>query len=181
MDDIALVRKVAATSFTWAIEIGAIVSNLGISNNKAVAEALMDKGADRAAGIVQKALFQRLLMWAMMAVDPVRPGDYHLRVAFDRLRDKDVFGEIAQIGNPSRLAFSVEKFAEAENAPELPALRHYRNKQAAHASAPDPILSTPSINDLLLFAGRISVISEALAQGSGVVEICHFEPTEGAH
>jgi len=172
-EEVAIERviQVATSGFTQAIDIAACVSLLGYSNRPDVDEALEKSGAAMAAGIVQKALFQRLLLWTMVAFDPVRRGDYHLRAGIEQLADSNVMTAIAARGDRKRLRRAISLFAAIDGTSKVERLRHIRNKESAHRSARDPNITPASIRDLFEVASTVSRVAEDLANGAGVVSL----------
>jgi hypothetical protein len=83
------IYKVAHIAFFEAIDVRACIETLEASNQSGVLQSLENANAARAAGLIQKALFGRLLMEVMTALDPVRcEGDFHLRVGMDLISEE---------------------------------------------------------------------------------------------
>jgi hypothetical protein len=74
------ILKVARVAFFNAIDFLNCIEALEAGNRSEILRSLEAANAGPAADLVQKALFERLLMGVITAFDPVRPGDFHLGV-----------------------------------------------------------------------------------------------------
>src|SRR6266540_2141962 len=77
------IYKVAKTAFFEATDMLACIEVLEAINQPDVLRSLESKRADLAAGLIQKALFGRLLMTTMTAFDRPQSGDFHLKVGMN--------------------------------------------------------------------------------------------------
>lgn len=163
------VRAVASRAYSDAIDAMACIEILERGNHLAITKDLNDARAWRAAKIIKHALLDRILFISMRAIDPIRkPGDRHLRVAFELLTDPAV---VAYALVEAEIVEAQALWADALSDPRPAKLRHYRNKHAAHISTPDPSVETPIIIELFGFARRTASIAEKLAYATGAMAI----------
>jgi hypothetical protein len=166
-----LVRRIAATGFTDGIDVLASLQVITQGNDVFIIRGIVEGGAARAAVLVRKALFQRVLIMVKRAYDNPRRkgGDRHTKVAIDFLSDPQVFDEVAQHGSRTHLEQAVEFWRSYSSDPRLTRLKHYRDKAIAHLAEKDPEIGDPTINDLTYFATGTADLWARLAWGAGVV------------
>jgi hypothetical protein len=148
--DTELVIKIAKADFFNAIDTMACMKVLERGNSEEAIRELSRTGAGRAAMLIRKALFERLLLTVERAFDPVRKGDLHTAVAFKLLNDPAVFNDVAERGSRSQLELATRIWGRYLVDPRRKQLRHYRNKVVAHISERDPKIAAPLIRDLLV-------------------------------
>src|SRR5215207_2606216 len=94
------VKDIGKQAFLEAIDTAACLAILTAGNASDVIAEIERRRAERAAIIVRKALFQRVLMNVARALAAtIRKGDAHTAVAFKLLEDQMVFEEVAQQGS----------------------------------------------------------------------------------
>jgi hypothetical protein len=162
------IYKVAKTAFFEAIDICCCIEALEASNQPDVLWSLENAKAALAAGLIQKALFGRLLIGVMTAFDPVRRGDFHLRVGMDLIAEEIPRMVVLQRGgNIGEIEAAEHRWAECLNFEPLERLRAYRNKFVAHLSDPPAGMKDPIISELFDLARMTSDVAEFLAHGTG--------------
>ena len=174
------VRKIATSGFNQAIDYSACIIMLEQGKQGGVHIALEQSGANGAATLLQKALFQHSLVEVMAVFDPVRSGDFHLRVGIEMLGERELFDAVAVRGSAGKLTEAITRFQALEGSTTYETLRHYRNKMGAHLSDFDPGIREPLIEDLITFANSSALAAEAFAHGSGVVTLS-LDSQMGAH
>jgi AbiU2 len=160
------IYRVAEIAFFEAVDILGCIEALEASNQPDVVQALNNdkEGADRAAGLVQRALFGRLLMGVMTAYDPVRSGDLHLKVGMDLLGEQIPRMVVLQRGAKLEDIEAAERmWGECLNFEPLERLRNYRNKLVAHLSISD--MQEPINSELFELARMTAKVGELLANG----------------
>jgi hypothetical protein len=168
---ISRIHKVAQIAFLEAIDCGATIKILSEGNGDSIANNLEKLQADLAAGLVQKALFGRLLITVMTAFDPVRKGDFHLRVAIELLTEP-VIGILTQHGSDAELlGQALELWNQCLVHPQMGELRNYRNKEAVHLSDRPESVRDPLIGELLELANMMTRVCELLANGLKMVDL----------
>jgi hypothetical protein len=162
------IYKVAKTAFFDATDMLACIEVLEAGNQPDVLRSLESEGADRAADLIQKALLMRLLMTAMTAYDPMRPGDFHLKVGMDLIAEDIPRRFILQRdGDLSRIEAAETRWAECLQFEPLSRLRKYRNKFVAHLSDPPAGMKDPIVPELFALARMTAEVAEHLAHGTG--------------
>jgi hypothetical protein len=160
------------TAFFEAIDIRACIEALEASNQPDVSRSLNNARAAHAAELIQKALFGRLLMEVMTAFDPVRPGDFHLKVGMDLIREEIPRMVVLQRGGKLDDIEAAERcWADCLNFEPLERLRTYRNKFTAHLSDPPDGMKNPIISELFDLARMTAEVAEHLAHGTGIAAI----------
>jgi hypothetical protein len=167
-----LVKQISTTGFTEAIDLMACLAVLREGESLVVPHALEAANAALAATIVQKALLQRVLMTVERAFAPVKyKSDRHARVAFECLSDPNIFDEVANAGSRKHLEQACATWRIYDQDARRRRLRHYRDKDVAHAGERDPAIPMPLVSELRNYAMGTADALARLARGSGVVEL----------
>jgi hypothetical protein len=162
------IYKVARTAFFEATDMLACIELLEASNQPDVLRSLESERADLAAGLIQKALFGRLLMTAMTAFDPVQSGDFHLKAGMDLIAEDIPRRFILQRGGDlSKIKAAERGWAECLQFEPRDRLRKYRNKFVAHLSDPPAGMKDPIVSELFALARMTAEVAEHLAHGTG--------------
>ncbi|HVV79317.1 MAG TPA: hypothetical protein VHD59_06850 [Pseudolabrys sp.] len=159
------VKKIAASGFTDAIEMLAIIEVLEAGNVGAT-PALNAAGAGRAAGHIQRALFTRLHFLVARAYSKSRDGDLHARRAFDLLKSHAVAKEMQ---NPGDLAEARQFWVKCCGDHRLQRFLHFRDKFLAHLGEPEPGQDIPTYGEVFAIARQTATALEKLAHVTGVV------------
>jgi hypothetical protein len=164
----AWIYRVAEIAFFEAVDILGCIEALEASNQPDVLVSLKNAKANLAAGLVQRALFGRLLMGVMTAFGPVRSsGDLHLKVGMDLLGEQIPRMVVLQRGAKREDIEAAERlWAECLNFEPLGRLRNHRNKLVAHLSISD--MQEPINSELFELARMTAKVAELLANGIGV-------------
>jgi hypothetical protein len=167
-----IVREIAASAFTDAIEIMAIIVTLEAANQKpAITKSLNDADAGRAAEHIKRALFTRLHFLVSRAYAKSREGDLHSRRAFDLLKDAAVRADVVTAGSDSALAEADTRWGKCIGDHRLPAFLHFRDKYLAHLGEPKDGIPIPTYGEVFGLAEDTARAMEKLAQGAGVVSL----------
>jgi hypothetical protein len=164
----AWIHRVAEIAFLEAADILGCIEALEASNQPDVLVSLNNAKAARAAGLVQRALFGRLMLGVMTAYDPVKSkGDLHLKVGMDLVAEQIPRMVILQRGgNLEDIEAAERLWAECLDFEPLGRLRNYRNKLVAHLSI--SVMEEPINSELFELARMTAKVAELLANGVGV-------------
>jgi hypothetical protein len=167
------ILKVARAAFFDAIDFLACIEALEAGNRPDILQSLEAAKAGRAADLVQKALFERLLMGVMTAFDPVRPGDFHLGLGMKLVAEEAP--RIALYGmkgaNLADIEAAERHWAECLKFEPLDSLRTYRNKVVAHLSEYPADKDKPIVRQLFDLAAMTAKVAELLAHGTGIAAV----------
>jgi hypothetical protein len=167
------ILKVAKLAFFGAIDLCSCIEILEAGNQPDVIQSIRDAKASHAADLINKALFQRLVMDVMTPLGPERePGDVHLRVGMELIAEEAPRQTILlRGGNLDEIQAAERRWAECLEYEPLKRLKTYRNKVAAHLSELPPDIGEPIINELFTLARMIAEVGERLAHGTGVAAV----------
>ena len=166
------IYKVARIAFFEAIDIRACIEALEASNQPEVLRSLNNARAAHAADLIQKALFGRLLITVMTAFDPVKRGDFHLKVGMDLIGEEIPRMAVLQRGGKlDDIQAAERRWAECLNFEPRDRLRTYRNKSVAHLSDPPDGMEDPIISELFALARMTAEVAEHLAHGTGFAAV----------
>jgi hypothetical protein len=166
------VRQIAGAAFLDAIDIIRCRAVLRESEDFFVTRALETANASRAANVVSRALWQRILMTVERAFAPnTRKDDRHVRVAFDDLAKPDVFEEVAKTGSRKHLEQACAIWRSYDADPRRRKLRHYRDKVIAHVGKRDPAIPVPLTEELRDYAYGTADVLARLARGASSVDL----------
>jgi hypothetical protein len=141
---------------------------LEASNQSDVLQSLNREKVGLTADLIQKALFGRLLMEVMTAFDPVRQGDFHLRVGMKLIAQEIPRRVVLEKGGDlDKVEAAERRWAECLKFEPLRRLRDYRNKFVAHLSDPPAGMTDPIIAELFALARMTAEVAELLAHGTG--------------
>ena len=138
-DEALLVKKIAADGFLDAIDTWGCLDLLEKGNVAAITHRIEQVGAGKAATIVRKALFLRLLVTIERAFDypsPKHQDDWNTRIAFKLLDDQAVFEKVATLGNRSKLEQARDPWKCLDTGTRREQLREHRNKVVVHQGQP---------------------------------------------
>jgi len=167
-----IVREIAASAFTDAIEIMAIIETLEAGNQKPpVTKGLNDAGAGRAAEHIKRALFTRLHFLVSRAYAKSREGDLHARRAFDLLKDPAVRADVVGKATEADMVDAEVQWNKCIGDHRLPAFLHFRDKYLAHLGEPEDGIPLPTYGEVFGLAKDTAQAMEKLAQGAGVVSL----------
>jgi hypothetical protein len=166
------ILKVARAAFFDAIDFLNCIEALEAGNRSEILRSLEAANAGPAADLVQKALFERLLMGVMTAFDPVRPGDFHLGVGMKLVAEEAPRIVLCQRGaNLADIEAAERRGDECLNFESLAALRTYRNKVVAHLSEYPADKDKPIVRQLFDLAAMTGKVAELLAHGTGIAAV----------
>jgi AbiU2 len=168
------ILKVARVAFFNAIDFLNCIEALEAGNRSEILRSLEAANAGPAADLVQKALFERLLMGVMTAFDPVRRGDFHLGVGVKLVAEKAPRIVLCQMrgANLSDIEAAERRWKEClKNRKSLDALRTYRNKVVAHLSEYPADKDKPIVRQLFDLAAMTAKVAELLAHGTGIAAV----------
>jgi AbiU2 len=164
------VKEIAAWHFLEAIEIGALIEILEASNTPEVVRGIQSSNASHVRPVLVRSLFGSVLLKVVRAYAPnPRPGDRHLRVAFDLLKDSAVRDEVAARGDAAALTAAAQRWNACCGDHRLKTLQHIRDKDLAHLG--EKTKANPLIRDLFGFARTTAGVVESLAKGTGAVTL----------
>jgi hypothetical protein len=167
------ILKVAKFAFVDAIDFLGCIELLEEGNRQDIFQSLASAKASRAADLIQRALFGRVLMEVLTAFDPVRPGDFHLGVGMKLVAEEAP--RIALCGmkgaNLANIEAAERRWAECLNFESLDALRTYRNKVVAHLSEYPADEEKPIVRHLFHLAAMTAKVAELLAHGTGIAAV----------
>jgi hypothetical protein len=147
------VKEIATWHFPEAIEICAAIEILEAGNTPEVLAGIQSSSAKHVRPLLVRMLFGSVLLKTVRAYAPnPRPGDRHLRVAFDLLTDPAVRGEVAARGDATALSSAVQRWDICCGDHRLETLRHTRDKDLAHLG--EKTKPSPLISDLLVLRAR---------------------------
>jgi hypothetical protein len=170
---VELILKVAKAAFFDAINFLGCIEVLEAGNRPDILQSLETANAGLAADLVQKALFERLLMGVMTAFDPERPGDFHLGVGMKLVAEEAsrvMLGKM-QGANLADIEAAQRHWAECLNFEALDSLRTYRNKVVAHLSEYPADKNKPIVRQLFDLAAMTAKVAELLAHGTGIIAV----------
>ncbi len=168
------ILKVARAAFFNAIDFLNCIEALEAGNRSEILRSLEAANAGPAADLVQKALFERLLMGVMTAFDPVRRGDFHLGVGMKLVAEEAPRIVLCQMrgANLADIEAAERRWDEClKNRESLNALRTYRNKVVAHLSEYPADKDKPIVRQLFDLAARTAKVAELLAHGTGIAAV----------
>ncbi len=165
--DAALVRKIRLNCFHEAIDTAASLALIRESNRYFLATRANRPPTRRAAALIRKALFVRVLIFVARAYAPVRKGDRHTRKAFDLLAEPAIFEEVASDGSRQRLKQAQQFWRRLDGSPRYAKLKHYRDKDIAHLGERNRTITTPVEAELVNFANSTIDVWVRLAHGVG--------------
>jgi hypothetical protein len=167
------ILKIARVAFFDAIDTLSCIEVLEASNRPEIIQSLAAANAGRAAELIEKALFGRVLMQVMTAFDPVRPDDFHLGVGMKLVADK-VPRIVLCKSKGTHLAdikAAERNWAKCVNFKPLDSLRTYRNKVVAHLSEYPADKDKPIVSQLFDLAKMTAKVAELLAHGTGIAAV----------
>jgi AbiU2 len=170
-------RILTAARAAWleAIDLCSCIETLEAGNQPEVLSAIRDAKAHHAADLVQRAFFGRLLMEVMTAFDPVREGDFHLKVGMDLIAEEIprlvVLQRGAGAGDLNKIEAAERHWDECKKFEPLEPLRIYRNKYVAHLSDPPAGMEDPLVAELFTLSRMVAKVAEALAHGTGIAAV----------
>jgi AbiU2 len=164
--DAADVWTISDEGYMDALELLQLIEVIQGQNSGLVNQKLSIKGAAPAAHVVRNALLSRIVLFVAGAYAPPRPGDLHLRRAFDLMQKPEVSRQVGMMGSAAILQDAVILWEQCLSDPRLPVIKHFRNKFTAHRSKPQDI-PLPEYEQLFAFAGDTMNVMDRLAEGTG--------------
>jgi|SRR6516164_1738294 len=167
------ILKVAKASLVDAIDFLGCIEMLEAGNRPEVIQSLAAAKAARAADLIQRALFGHCLMSVMTAFDPVRSGDFHLRVGMTLVAEQTPRMALGEMKGTSLVDIEAaeRRWAECLNFEHLESLRTYRNKSVAHMSQFPADMQQPVVRHLFDLAKMTAKVAELLAHGTGIAGV----------
>jgi AbiU2 len=165
--DVHEVCDISDRAFVDAIELLHLIEVMQSQNKDHINAKLSAEGAAGAAHAVRNGLLSRIVLFLAGAYAVPRPGDLHLRRAFDLLQQPAVRAEFELRGSSNDLAEAIRLWAECRGNHSLPKIKHFRDKFTAHLSTPTDDIALPSYEDIFVFARETMRVIEALALGTG--------------
>ena len=161
------VYEISVKAFEDGIELLHLIEVMQAQNNDAINEKLSAAGAAGAAMVVRNGLLSRIILFLAGAyAAPTRPGDLHLRRAFDLLQQPAVRDELGLRGSPTLLDDATRLWARCKGDHRLLPIKHFRDKFTAHLGKPKDI-PFPQYDDVFGFAQDTMMVVDALARGTG--------------
>jgi hypothetical protein len=161
------VYEISDKAFVDGIELLHLIEVMQGQNKDPINAKLSAAGAAGAAMVVRNGLLSRIVLFLAGAYAVPRPGDLHLRRAFDLLQQPAVRDELGLRGSPTLLDDSTRLWAQCKGDHRLRPIKHFRDKFTAHLSTPNDGISLPSYVDVFSFAQDTMKVIEALARGTG--------------
>jgi AbiU2 len=170
---VELILKVARAAFFDAIDFLSCIELLEAGNRQEIIQSLAAAKAGRAADLVQRALFGHCLMSVMTAFDPVRPGDFHLRVGMALVGEQIPRMTLCMMNgaNLADIEAAERRWDECLKFEHLESLRTYRNKSVAHMSEYPADMQKPVVRQLFKLAAMTAKVAELLAHGTGIARV----------
>jgi AbiU2 len=167
------ILKVAKVSFVDAIDFLGCIEILEAGNRPEIIQSREAAKAERAADLIQRALFGHCLMSVMTAFDPVRPGDFHLRVGMTLVAEQIPRMALGEMKGTSLadIEAAERRWAECLNFEHLESLRAYRNKSVAHMSQFPAGMQQPVVRHIFDLAKMTAKVAELLANGTGIAGV----------
>jgi hypothetical protein len=163
------IKPIAKNGFSDAIEILQLIALLKAQNSNNVNKGLSKIGAGRAAMAVRNAFIAQLTLLVVRCYAEPRPGDLHIRKAFDLIaKDSRIGEELAKRGLAAKLKDAQATWLLCRGDSRLDLIRHFRNKYTAHLAEPDAEIPLPKYDELFPFAIETTKVMQALANASGV-------------
>ena len=159
--------EISDKAFVDAIELLHLIEVMQAQNTGALNEKLSVAGAAGAAMVIRNGLLSRIVLFLAGAYAAGRPGDLHLRRAFDLLEQPAVRDELGRRGSPTLLVNATQLWAQCKGDHRLPKIKNFRDKYTAHLSAPNDDIALPSYDDIFRFARDTMMVIEVLAHGTG--------------
>jgi hypothetical protein len=126
------VYEISVKAFEDGIELLHLIEVMQAQNNDAINEKLSAAGAAGAAMVVRNGLLSRIILFLAGAyAAPTRPGDLHLRRAFDLLQQPAVRDELGLRGSPTLLDDATRLWARCKGDHRLLPIKHFRDKFTA--------------------------------------------------
>lgn len=163
-EEVALAKKVAEAAYFAAAEFLSCVAILHAGNDQSTVDKIEKRNGGKAFDLIKKAMFVRVLFGVMIPFDPVREGDYHLRVLANLIRRKAEGVIIDQ----AKADEALKRFDALEKDAAFEKLRHIRNKEGSHLSKLDDKIERATIGDLLTFANNCGPMTEAFVAACGL-------------
>jgi hypothetical protein len=168
------ILTVARAAWFEAVDLCSCIVMLEASNEPDVIASINNAKAADALVLIRKALLGRLVMGVTGALAPYRdPGDFHLRVGMDLVREEVPRQTILLRGSALKIAdieTAEHRWAESLGYEARGRLVIYRNKVVAHLSE-RPAMNDPIISELFTLARMIAAVAEALAHGTGIAGV----------
>lgn len=168
MNDRKLIEEIASEGFLCALEILQLIELMDKQNTGRINGNLSDSGAARAGIVVRNALIARITLLVAGAYSPARPGDKHLRRAFDLLGDPRTCAAVEQQGSKAALDEAINLWQALNADGKRSTIKHFRDKFTAHSAEPQPGVPLPSYGDMFDFAKRTASLMEKFAHAAGV-------------
>jgi HEPN superfamily AbiU2-like protein len=176
---VELILKVAKAAFVDAIDFLGCIETLEAGNRPEINQSLTAAKAGRTADVIQRALFGHCLMSVMTAFDPLRPGDpvrlgdFHLRVGMTLLTEQITQMALSGMNgaNLADIEAAERRWAECLNFEHLESLRTYRNKSVAHMSDYPADMKQPLVHQLFDLARMTANVAELLAHGTAIAAV----------
>jgi hypothetical protein len=159
--------EISDKAFLDALELLQLIAVMQGQNEDPINAKLSDAGAARAAMVVRNAVLSRIILFLAGAYAAPRPGDLHLRRAFDLLKQPSVRKELELRGSPTILDDAEKLWARCKSDHRLPVIKHYRDKFTAHLSTPRDDVALPKYDDVFSFAHETMKAVDTLARGTG--------------
>ena len=161
------VYEISDKAFVDGIELLHLIEVMQGQNKDPINAKLSAAGAAGAAMVVRNGLLSRIVLFLAGAYAVPRPGDLHLRRAFDLLQQPAVRDELGLRGSPTLLDDSTRLWARCKGDHRLLPIKHFRDKFTAHLSTPNDDVALPSYDDIFSFAQDTMRVTETLALGTG--------------
>jgi AbiU2 len=161
------VYEISDKAFVDGIELLHLIEVMQGQNKDPVNAKLSAAGAAGAAMVVRNGLLSRTVLFLAGAYGASRPGDLHLRRAFDLLEHPAVRAELGLRGSPTLLDDAIRLWAQCKGDHRLLPIKHFRDKFTAHLSTPNDDIALPSFDDVFGFAQDTMRVIEVLARGTG--------------
>ena len=159
--------EISNRAFDDAIELLQLIEVMQGQNKDDINAKLSEAGAAGAALVVRNGVQSRIILFLAGAYAVPRPGDLHLRRAFDLLKQPGVRKELGLRGSPTILDEAEKLWARCKSDHRLPVIKHYRDKFTAHLSTPRDDVALPKYDDVFSFAHETMKAVDTLARGTG--------------
>jgi hypothetical protein len=151
-----------------ALHILALIELLKRQNSGGVNARLTKAGAANATIAVRNAMIGYLVLLISRAYAEPKPGDLHLRVAVDLLKNDKIAREIFDSANtPKKIANFEAHWAKCRGDNRLQRIEHFRDKYTAHLGESKDI-PAPEYRELFEVADATVEGIELLALATGV-------------
>jgi hypothetical protein len=166
--DFETVRQIVHLAVGDAVEILVLVELLETQNRPQVISRLSISGAGQSAIVVRNSLFARLTTLVSRAYAKPRPGDLHLRHAFELIAGSEALRtKVHKTTSAGDLAAAETHYKHCRGDKRLAQISHFRDKYTVHLGEPKDI-ARPMISALFEFANQTVLVIQKLAFSIGL-------------